>query len=91
MIKNEQILKCVEAAKRYGAKRRVLFGSAAEDPANARDIDLICEGVEGAAFFSMGAEMDNETLTSVDIVPVPPLTRFAKYNLARGKVLHESR
>ena len=90
MIKPDQITKCIEVARRYGVKKLVLFGSAAEDPENARDIDLICEGVEGSDFFRMGAEMENETLTQIDIVPVPPLTHFAQYNLARGKVLHET-
>ncbi len=57
MITSEQIDKCVEIAKRYGVKRLVLFGSAAEKPEEACDIDLISEGVQGIDFLMMGAEM----------------------------------
>jgi predicted nucleotidyltransferase len=90
MISADQISKCVAVARRFGATKLVLFGSAVDDPENAHDIDLLCEGVDDVEFFRMGAEMENETLAVVDIVPIPPVTRFTEYNIARGKVLHES-
>lgn len=90
MIKSEQISKCVEIARRYGAKRLVLFGSAAEDPENARDIDLLCIGVRGWQFLLMGADMENETGAIVDTVPADEPSEFVTYNLARGKILYEA-
>ena len=90
MITDKQISACVEVARRYHARRLVLFGSAAEDPRNARDIDLVCEGVEGHEFFRMGAEMEEITGASIDLVPVPPLSKFAQLVLSQGRVLHET-
>lgn len=90
MITDEQINKCLEVAKRYGVKKLVLFGSALYDRSNARDIDLLCDGVEGREFFKMGADMENETMKSVDIIPMSPDSRFVQYNLAKGKVLHDA-
>ena len=69
----------------------MLFGSAVNDPLHARDIDLICEGVEGMDVFGMGAEMEEEAHTRVDIVPVPPLSRFVLYNMSKGRVLFEKK
>jgi len=91
MVTNEQINKCVEVAKRYGASRLVLFGSAAYDPANARDIDLLCEGVAGPAFFEMAGMMEHETRASVDVVPGVPRTRFVEVNERRGRMIYDIR
>ena len=90
MIKSDQIAKCIEVAKRYGAKRLVLFGSAVENPENARDIDLICSGVRGWQFLLMGADMENETGAIVDTVPADEPSEFVEYNLSRGKILYEA-
>jgi len=90
MVTSEQINKCVEIARRYGARKLVLFGSAVTDPANARDIDLLCEGVDSGRFLSMGAEMENETGTLVDTVPADEQTPFVRYNMPKGRVVYES-
>jgi predicted nucleotidyltransferase len=90
MITNEQINTCTDIARRFGARRLVLFGGAAEDPARARDIDLLCDGVEGLDFFRMGAEMEERTQAVIDLVPMAPATRFTRYVLDRGKILHEA-
>jgi uncharacterized protein len=91
MITREQINKCVEVARRYGAKRVVLFGSAAENPENARDIDLICEGVRGWNFLLTGAEMENETGVVVDTVAADEPSAFVEYTLPRGKIIYDNR
>jgi predicted nucleotidyltransferase len=90
MITNEQINKCVEVAHRYGAKKLVLIGSAAINLEIARDIDLICEGVNGMRLLKMAAEMENETGAQVDTVSGDEATLFVKYNVDRGKVLYEA-
>jgi predicted nucleotidyltransferase len=90
MVTAEQIDLCIKVAKRYGAKRLVLFGSAALNPDIARDIDLICEGVKGVDFLMMGAEMENETGIMVDTVPADEPSAFVEYNLPNGKLLYES-
>ena len=90
MVTAEQISKCIEVAKRYGATRLVLFGSAVYDAENARDIDLLCEGVKASRFLSMGSEMENETGIMVDTVPADAPTPFVEYNMPKGRVLYES-
>ena len=88
MIHSDPISKCVEVARRYGAKKLVLFGTAAQDPQNARDIDLLCEGVKGAAFFEMAGMMEHEAHVAVDVIPGVPRTKFVEINERRGKTIH---
>lgn len=46
-INQTHIEKIISLAKSYGATHLILFGSAAEMPNRARDIDLACDGVPG--------------------------------------------
>ncbi|MDD5674079.1 MAG: hypothetical protein PHC61_07950 [Chitinivibrionales bacterium] len=91
MVTSGQIEKCIEVTKRYGAKRLVLFGSAVYDSANAHDIDLLCEGVDGPAFFEMAGMMEYETHSPVDVVPGNPRTRFVEVNERRGRMIYDIR
>ncbi len=91
MVTSEQINKCVEIARRYGARKLVLFGSAVTDPENARDIDLLCEGVVGPSFFEMAGMMEHEAHASVDVVPGLPRTRFVEVNERRGRMIYDIR
>ncbi len=84
MVTQAQIEKCVEIAKKL-----VLFGSAAEDPVRARDIDLICTGVRGLDLLRMAGEMENEARVLVDAVPGDEETPFVSFNVPRGRVLYE--
>jgi len=89
MITNDQISQCIDVAIRYGTKRLVLFGSAAVDPQTARDIDLLCYGIDGLRMLSMAAEMENETGAQVDTVSGDDATPFVQYNRQRGRVVYE--
>lgn len=44
-LSTEQIQRLVAALRRLGARRVLLFGSAANDVAHARDIDIAVEGI----------------------------------------------
>ena len=88
MVTPEQIDKCIAVARRYGATKLVLFGSAVHDAEHARDIDLLCEGVKGGRFLSMGAEMENETGIMVDTIPADEPSPFVEYNMLKGRVLY---
>ena len=90
MITNEQISKCVDVARQYGAKRLILFGSATSDPLHARDIDFLCEGLHGIRLLQMAAEMENETGAQVDAVSGDEPTLFVNYVRERGTVLYEA-
>lgn len=88
MVSKDQIAKCIEIARKYGVRKLVLFGSAYENPENARDIDLLADGVNADTFFAMGADMEDEAGVRVDLIPMEPQTRFVSYNLSHGKVLY---
>jgi len=68
----DQIEKSVLLVKEYGAKRLILFGSTLENPDEARDIDLACDGTEGWRLFEFGVRLEEELNISVDIISLPP-------------------
>jgi predicted nucleotidyltransferase len=86
-IRQDQLDRAVELARTYGATRLILFGSALERPAEANDLDLACDGVEGWKLFELGARMEDELRVSLDLVPLSPPTRFTRYIERRGKIL----
>ncbi|HET6568037.1 MAG TPA: nucleotidyltransferase domain-containing protein [Rhodothermales bacterium] len=88
-VTQDQIQRAVDVAKRYGATRVILFGSAATHPETARDLDLAVAGVLGWEFFGMAAEMEQAARIALDVVPLEPETRFIRYIRERGRVLYE--
>jgi predicted nucleotidyltransferase len=66
-------------AREYGATRLVLFGSAADDPESARDLDLACDGVPGWKLYELAARLENELKISLDLIPLQPATRFTRH------------
>lgn len=86
-ITREQIKRAVDLAKGYGATRLILFGSAADDPAAARDLDLACDGVTGWKLYELGGRLEEELHALVDVVPLTPPTPFTRLIERRGKVL----
>ena len=90
-VRQEQIEKAVEVAKRFGATRLLLFGSAVESPATARDLDLACEGVEGWEFFGLQAALEDAIGVPVDLVSLTPESSFVHRIEREGRVLYEDR
>ncbi|MFH1739773.1 MAG: nucleotidyltransferase domain-containing protein [bacterium] len=86
-VDENTINRIVSIAKSYGATRLILFGSAAESPETARDLDIACDGVEGWEIFGLGGQIEEELNVPVDIVPLSPPTRFTRYIESWGKVL----
>lgn len=86
-ISQAQIEKIVSLAKDYGATHLILFGSAAEMPDRARDIDLACDGVPGWKLYALAARLEEELKISLDIVSLSPPSKFTEYIKAKGKVL----
>jgi len=81
--------RAVAIARRYGASRVVLFGSALSDPAQARDLDIAIGGVPGWDFYKLAADLESELRVPVDVVPLEPETRFVRRVRERGRVLYE--
>lgn len=86
-VLDSQIKRIVDLAKSYGATRLILFGSAAERPEEARDIDIACDGISGWKLYELAARLEDELGTLLDIVPLHPPSRFTKMIEAKGKSL----
>jgi predicted nucleotidyltransferase len=71
-------------AKEYGATQMILFGSALENPADAKDIDLACEGVTGWKLFELAARLENTLHLNLDLIPLTPASRFTRHIEANG-------
>jgi predicted nucleotidyltransferase len=86
-IKKEQLHRAVEIAEAFGATRLILFGSAAAEPEQAKDIDLACDGVAGWKLFELGARLEEELKVPLDLIPLSPPNRFTRIIERRGTVL----
>lgn len=86
-IQQEQIDRAIALAKDFGVTRLIIFGTAATEPSQARDLDLACEGVTGWKLYELGARLEEELLVSLDLVPLTPPTPFTRMIERRGKVL----
>ena len=67
----------VLVARRFGAERLLLFGSALENPATARDLDWGA-GVPGWKFFELSSALEETLRVPLDLVPLAPPTPFAR-------------
>ena len=81
----------VRIARDHGATRVVLLGSAADRPERARDLDLAVEGVQGWAFYGLGAKLDRALGISVDLIALDPPTPFSRRVEGAGRVLYDAR
>lgn len=86
-ISAQQIERARDLAKSYGATRLILFGSAADNPEDARDLDLACDGVPGWKLYELGGRMEEELHAVVDLIPLDPPTPFTRIVEQRGKAL----
>jgi predicted nucleotidyltransferase len=81
------LMRAVVVARRFGATRLLLFGSAVDSPATARDLDLACAGVPGWKFFELSSELEDTLGVPLDLVPLDPPTPFTKHIEQRARVL----
>ena len=88
-VTTDQLDQAVAIARRYGASRVVLFGSALADPDKARDLDIAIGGVPGWDFYKLAAELEAGLSVPVDVVPLEPENRFIRRVRERGRVLYE--
>jgi hypothetical protein len=79
--------RCAEIAREFGVTRLILFGTAAQSPDTARDVDFACAGLEGWDLYRFGAKLEEELGRSVDVVPLRAGDRFSQYILERGRTL----
>ncbi|OGQ00276.1 MAG: DNA polymerase III subunit beta [Deltaproteobacteria bacterium RBG_19FT_COMBO_46_12] len=86
-LNEADIKKIVSIAKSFGATRVILFGSASENPDEARDLDLAFDGVPGWKLFELGARLEEELRVPLDIVSLDPPSRFTRLIETKGQQL----
>lgn len=86
-ITKAQIERIISLAKSYGATRLILFGSVVENPSEARDIDIACDGVTGWKLYELAAKLEEELHTPLDMIPLSPPSRFSKHIESKGTVI----
>lgn len=86
-ISQEKLNRIIEIAKSYGVTRLILFGSAATNSSQARDIDLACDGISGWDFYKLGATLEEELETPLDLVSLTPPNRFTRLIEKQGIIL----
>lgn len=87
IISEDTLSQITRIAKSFGVTRLILFGSAATNPSQAKDIDLACDGVVGWDFYKLGAALEEELDTPLDLVPLSPPNRFTRLIEKQGIVL----
>ena len=87
VLTQAHIERVLTLAKEYGVTRLILFGSALEVPAEARDLDLACDGIPGWKLYEFGARLEEELRMPLDLVPLSPPTRFTRLIETKGKTL----
>ena len=81
------LAKAIRVAREFGARRLLLFGSALEHPAAARDLDLACAGVPGWKLFELSSALEEALGIPLDLVPLDPPTPFTRLIEKRARVL----
>lgn len=84
---HNQFDKITSLARSYGATRLFVFGSAIDNPNEAHDVDLACDGVDGWKLYELAALLENELNFPLDLVPLSPPTRFTRLIETRGRRL----
>lgn len=84
-LDNTSIDRIKELALSYGSTRLILFGSALENPSEAHDIDLACDGIPGWKLYEFAARLEDELKMIFDVVPLSPPNRFTEYIQRKGE------
>jgi len=86
----QEIREAVEILRNYGAKKVVLFGSAARSQ-EPQDLDLACEGLPPERFFEALGKLLSTLSVPVDLVDLKGLRRSLRERITReGVLLYEA-
>ena len=84
----EKIPQAVQALVKMGAHKVILFGSAAENPESAGDIDLAVEGIPLNRILDADVEIGDILRQPYDLVSREDNSRFFEIISRYGKVLY---
>ena len=73
-----------QLARKYHAKRVVLFGSSLSSTQEYRDIDIAVEGIEDKDFYPFYGELLCALSKPLDIIDLSKKTRFVELILREG-------
>jgi predicted nucleotidyltransferase len=88
MISEKDRQTIIDLAKKYHAKRILLFGSALSQHGEARDIDLAVEGIAEKDFFSFYGELLCSLSTPVDVFDLSQKSKFTDLILKEGMPIY---
>ena len=77
-----------QLARKYHAKRVVLFGSSLSSTQEYRDIDIAVEGIGGKDFYTFYGELLCALSKPVDVIDLSKKTRFIELILREGIPLY---
>jgi predicted nucleotidyltransferase len=77
-----------QLARKYRAKRVVLFGSSLSSTQEHQDIDIAVEGIEGKDFYTFYGELLCALSKPVDVIDLSKKTRFIELILQEGIPLY---
>jgi len=77
-----------QLARKYRAKRVVLFGSSLSSTQEYQDIDIAVEGIEGKDFYTFYGELLCALSKPVDVIDLSKKTRFIELILREGIPLY---
>ncbi len=77
-----------QLARKYRAKRVVLFGSSLSSTQEYQDIDIAVEGIEGKDFYAFYGELLCALSKPVDVIDLSKKTRFIELILREGILLY---
>jgi predicted nucleotidyltransferase len=86
-ITDDVFNKAREIARRFGAKRLLVFGSAINPAHEACDIDFACEGVLGWKLFQFGAALEEALKMPIDLVSSDEHTDLGRMVESQGRRL----
>ncbi len=88
MIKDADRKRICDLARKYGVSRLLLFGSAAQEGAVPRDIDLGVEGIDPKLFFRFLGDLICELSMPVDLVDLSRKSRFTDLVRREGVAIY---
>jgi predicted nucleotidyltransferase len=88
MISEQDKIEIQTIAKKYKAKKVILFGSSCDPSINSNDIDLAVEGVPDALFFKFYSELIFSLSKPVNILDLRRKNKFKDIILSEGLILY---
>ena len=86
----EEIELIITLSKEFGAEKVLLFGSCADSPEEARDIDVAVGGIPAERFFDLYGKILAAVKDEVDLLPFEDLDSYFTSRITEtGKVIYE--